>query len=363
MSDMRVRKGRPISLLLIGSAGVLALVPTSQRVVERFYSQQVYLVAQNLLTPFSSLMPVALFDVLLLGAIIVMPWAWFRAIHRAGPGERWCTIRQMAITTVTAGALAYLVFFFVWGLNYRREPLTTKLDYESKRIHNEALEILANEVTANLNRLYPQAHAQRWWTLDELPARLGPAFQRVQRDLGVQRTAVPGLPKPTLLTPYFQWAGINGMVSPFSLEVLVNTTVLPFERPFVVAHEWAHLAGYANESEASFVGWLTCLSGDVGARYSAWIFLFPHLVRQFDPDQQGRLWQRMDDGPMSDFRLVSARVSQAVPGVRTNANRVYDRYLRANRVTDGIASYGAVVDLVLGSTIGERAVRQAKQTS
>ena len=153
-------------LLLIGSAVVLAIVPTSHRVVETFYSQQVYLVAQNLLTPFSSLMPVALFDVLLLGAIIAMSWAWFRAIHRAGPGERWDTCRQMAITTVTAGAVAYLVFFFVWGLNYRREPLTTKLDYESQRISNEALVALATEATASLNRLYPQAHAQRWRTLD-----------------------------------------------------------------------------------------------------------------------------------------------------------------------------------------------------
>ena len=59
---------------------------------------------------------------------------------------------------------------------------------------------------------------------------------------------------------------------------------------------------------------------------------------------------------MNDFRLVSARVSQAVPVVRANANRVYDRYLRTNRVTDGIASYNAVVELVLGSAIGERAV-------
>ena len=32
--------------------------------------------------------------------------------------------------------------------------------------------------------------------------------------------------------------------------------LLPFERPFVLAHEWAHLAGHADEAEASAVaGW------------------------------------------------------------------------------------------------------------
>ena len=52
------------------------------------------------------------------------------------------------------------------------------------------------------------------------------------------------------------------MINPFGLEVLVNPDLLPFERPFVAAHEWAHLAGYADESEASFVGWLTCMRAD-----------------------------------------------------------------------------------------------------
>ena len=38
----------------------------------------------------------------------------------------------------------------------------------------------------------------------------------------------------------------------------------------VAAHEWAHLAGYADESEANFVGWLTCARASDAARYSGW---------------------------------------------------------------------------------------------
>ena len=51
------------------------------------------------------------------------------------------------------------------------------------------------------------------------------------------------------------------MVDPFALEVMANPDLLPVERPFVAAHEWAHLAGYADESEANFVGWLTVCAG------------------------------------------------------------------------------------------------------
>ena len=343
-------------LLLIGLAVALAVVPTPTAWVEAVYSRQAYLLSQNLLTPISSLTGVALFDVLLVGVVVGLPSWWVRALRRAAPGGRWRAVGQMSLNTFTLAAAAYLVFLLVWGFNYRREPLTAKLDYQSQRVNAPALTVLAHEAVLRLNALHPQAHAQRWSELDELPARLGAAFEQVQRDLGVHRTAVTGLPKPTLLTPYFARAGVDGMINPFSLEVLVNATVLPFERPFVVAHEWAHLAGYANESEASFVGWLTCLSGNTASRYSAWVFLFPHLLRHLGSEQQTELWQQMDAGPKDDFRAVSDRASRAVPIVRNNANRVYDRYLKANRVDDGIASYGAVVNLVLGSAIGEAAI-------
>jgi hypothetical protein len=43
------------------------------------------------------------------------------------------------------------------------------------------------------------------------------------------------------------------MTDPFFLETLVASDVLPFERPFLVAHEWSHLAGIADEGEANFV--------------------------------------------------------------------------------------------------------------
>ena len=74
------------------------------------------------------------------------------------------------------------------------------------------------------------------------------------------------MPKRSLLGLYFRWAAIDGMTDPFFLEIIVNPDVLPVERPFVVAHEWAHLAGYADESEANFVAWLTCAHGDARAQ-------------------------------------------------------------------------------------------------
>ena len=343
-------------LMMIALALGLAVAPTPAAWVESVYSRNIYLISQNLLTPLSSLSNIALFDlVLVIGALGIPAW-WLVALRGADRGSRVRTTARMVLNTATLAAVVYIVFLVVWGLNYRREPLTGSPDQRQQRVTPLALVDFAVEATARLNTLHGPAHSEPWSDLDALPARLGPAFASVQYDLGAIRTAVAGTPKVTLLTPYFRRAGIDGMINPFSLEILINGEVLSFERPFVVAHEWAHLAGYADESEASFVGWLTCLASAPPARYSAWVFIFPHLLRHLDPQQQAELWARLDDGPTADFRAVSARVNQAVPVIRRNANRVYDQYLRANRVDDGIASYGAVVDLVLGSELAASAV-------
>ena len=336
-------------LSVITLATVAILIPLPATWVEHFYSRRLYLVIQNIVTRLSGITRFALFDLLLAGAFVGLATWWIREIRCATHGRRWHTVASMIFNTAALTAGVYLVFLAVWGLNYHREPLMTKLDYDQQRVTPEALIALTAEAIEHLNELHGQTRNTEWPSMSELSSRLEPAFAGVQARLGVLRTVVTSPPKATLLGAYFRWAGIDGMVSPFSLEVLINDTVLPFERPFVVAHEWAHLAGYANESEANFVGWLTCLNGDDGTRYSAWLFLMPHLLRHLTDEERNHMWSLMDDGPLTDLRAVATRFSQTVPFVRRNANRLYDWYLKVSRVDGGVRSYSMVVDLVLGT--------------
>ena len=337
---------------IIALAAIGAVAPTPAAWIEQTYSRQWYLAWQNVVTRVSSVVAFSLLDLLAVIVFAGLAVCWWRELRGSVPGlrRRTAAAMRMAFRTVALAAALYLVFLAMWGLNYRREPLTAKLDYDAARISPDALASLAAESVDRLNALHAPAHAAAPWpAFDELPVRLGPAFEQVQRRLGAGRTAVAGRPKATLLSAYFRRAGIDGMLSPFSLEVLVNGTVLPFERPFLVAHEWAHLAGYANEAEANFVGVLICLAGDAQSRYNAWLFLSQQLVRHLPPEARDRVWAGLDDGPRQDLRAIAARLREAVPVVRRNANRLYDRYLRANRVEAGIASYGLVVDLLLGT--------------
>ena len=68
------------------------------------------------------------------------------------------------------------------------------------------------------------------------------------------------------------------MTDPFFLEALIASDLLPVERPFVIAHEWSHVAGLADEGEANFAGWLTCLRGTAAHQYSGWLFAYGEIT-------------------------------------------------------------------------------------
>jgi hypothetical protein len=54
-------------------------------------------------------------------------------------------------------------------------------------------------------------------------------------------------------------------------------------------------------------------------------------------------------GPAADLERVAARQARAAPVVRRIAWDVYDRYLKSQRVPEGIASYDRVTQLILGT--------------
>ncbi len=334
---------------IIAIATLLAIFPISSSVIEYIYSRHIYIFIQNFVTPLTSVIPVAIFDVFVVTMFVVGVAIFWMAVRRKGSLGKLAQFVNHFFNLSFFLSCLYLLFLFFWGFNYSRKPLTEKLDYDSSRVTHESLLELASQTVNQVNVLYRSREDEEWPTLDELSERLEGAFYSVQDYLGSQNTAVITAPKKTIFLPYFRQAGIDGMISPFSLEILVNDQILFFERPYVVAHEWGHLAGFADESEASFVGWLICLAGDDLSQYSAWLSLFPRLTRYLDQEEKVELWASLDAGPTDDLRKVAERLRSSVPIVRRSANRVYDQYLKANRVERGIASYDEVVELILGS--------------
>ena len=120
--------------------------------------------------------------------------------------------------------------------------------------------------------------------------------------------------------------------------------LLWFERPFSQAHEWSHVAGFNREDEANYIAALTCTrDSDAVARYSGWLEVFlylpplPHYPHTMFVSQ---VWQ--------DFAALRERNAHFVNlSVSRFSWRMYNSYLKSNRVASGVRNYGEVTQLLV----------------
>jgi hypothetical protein len=331
----------------MAAAIVAALVPLPAAFVERWYSGTLYPIVQRGLTPASSVLPVALLDIAVVGLVAAAVAFVVRRWRAAGA-------RRALAASVEGGlrsaAVLYLVFVCLWGFNYRRLPLEEKLDYEAARLTPAALVRFGEIAVERVNALHPSR--QRGDTGGDGGAGLAAAFESAQRLLGARegRTAFPAHPKRSMFTWYLVNAGIDGVMNPFFLEIILNPEILPMERPFSVAHEWAHLAGYADESEANFVAWVTCARADASGQYSGWLEALRYTMAALPRAARMPLQLQLIPAVEDDLRAINERLGRADPVVSGMARNVYDAYLKSQGVDEGIASYGAMLRLMVGTS-------------
>jgi uncharacterized protein DUF3810 len=331
------------AILAAAAAVAATFVPLPSPAIEQWYSLGVYPVIQNVVTWLSSLVSVALLDV---GALVALgSWLAFVTGRWRKSGAR-AGLKVAAVSLVAMISVGYLLFLAVWGLNYRRLPLEVKLAYDPARVTPDGTFQLGQIAVEQVNSLEPVKAPRSPYSREAMI----PAFADAQRHLGAKRTARPAMPKRSAVSWYLRNAGIDGMIDPLFLEIILNPDVLPIEQPFTLAHEWAHLAGYAGESDANFVAWLTCIRSDSAAQYSGWLEAYRYAEAALPRERRRELQRRLSPAVIADLRAISVRLGRVNPVVSGFARNVYDAYLKTQGVDEGLASYSAMLRLMVGTT-------------
>jgi len=234
-------------------------------------------------------------------------------------------------------------------LNYQRLPLTAKLDWDSRRVTRQAALDLARTAIEQLNAEVPAARGRPMPEPEQWRAALERSFREVVRELGHRPDFSAVAPRRSLVNPFLEAGGVDGFINPFGYEVILDNSVLPFEKPFLLAHEWSHLAGFADESEANFIGILACLRSDLPAiRYSGWLNLWLYLPKPRPGAVES--WPELSPLVVHDLAAIRERVLKHLkPVVMKAQQQIYDHFLKANRVPAGIGSYNLVARLMVGT--------------
>ena len=345
----------PVRLSVIAPllAVIVLLVPIPAWVIEDFYSRDMYPWLQHLVTSVTNVLPLAVLDVLLVVIVLLVLNRMRRLFHvmrqRGVIDALWEAFRRV----VRFASVMAILFYWAWGFNYRRMPLDSIVPGGMPRPTVDMLQTGFSDAAALAGRLRPltQRDEGNFHSIKlDLKDPINEALALVKRT----KLDTPSEPKFSLvLTPFFRWSGVTGMINPFGLETVVLPDLLPYERPFVLAHEWAHLAGQADEAEASAVGWLACMKAGPVAAYSASLFLISETAAAMPAEARETSMARLDVGVKSDLDAIEQRMKQQRPAVRRTTARVYDEYLKANRVADGSASYGRALTLILSSPFKE----------
>ena len=161
------------------------------------------------------------------------------------------------------------------------------------------------------------------------------------------------VPKQISMSPVMTYTHISGVYSFFTGESNINWNYPDFILPFTVAHEMAHQRGIAREDEANFVAYLVCMSSENEyIRYSALTNMLQYtLSALYEADRDAY------------FELLRSEISEEIRGEFTAyakffepysssvASEIVDSvnngYLSSQGQSEGTASYGLVVDLVV----------------
>jgi len=338
-----------MQLALVVVAAAAAFLPPGPLAVERLYAKWLYPILQANLTSLSNRSPIALFDVAIVVFILIAIGIWTWSIRMARQRQVIRSLWRGLVATLTLLAVVYLWFLASWGLNYARPPLETTMKYDASRITPEAVRALAEYSIDRANETHAAGHAAGFPAIDASPQALIVALHQVEKELGRPRPTVIATPKWSVFSPFYRASGVSGQLGPFFLETLLNPDLTGPERPAVLAHEWAHLSGYAPESDASFVGLLAALRAGPAAEYSAWLDLVSESVNQLQPVTQRLVLQKLAQGPRDDQAAIRERLKALVRPVEQVAWSSYDRMLKSQGVEEGIKSYSRVIQLLIGT--------------
>ena len=170
-------------------------------------------------------------------------------------------------------------------------------------------------------------------------------------------------PKPVCISEILSYQNLSGVYSPFTVEANYNADMVDYNIPFTLCHELSHLRGFMQEEEANFIAFLACIgTGKQDFEYSGyltgWVYCM-NALRRTAAEEWQEVREELDEAAEADLRENSRFWDSYDGAVAEVSDKVNDTYLKANGQSEGVKSYGRMVDLIIAyaESYSERPVR------
>ena len=245
----------------------------------------------------------------------------------------------------------YILFNINWGLNYNRLGIGYQIKIKPIEHTKEDLLQLTSQLITKVNeasRAFGEARVFPDYRKMFSSALV--AYKNSEQQypfLHYENTSV----KRSLYGRVGNYLGFFGYYNPFTGESQLNLTQPRFLIPYVICHEMAHQVGYANESEANFVGYLTAISSpDPIFHYSVYFDLFNYANKELavrDSIKARENYFKLDTLVRKDLVELRNYYKKYKSPLESVIKVFYDHYLKANQQDKGLESYNQVVGLLI----------------
>ncbi len=332
-------------LIRVGALFVMIFLFSLSTTLSEWYMHGVYPILAAILSFISNLFPFSLYDVFLIVAVLLLIKLIVFTIIRKTSFSKFLFSLIRFVTVIVAW------FYFGWGIAYFRKDFYGRSDVAEMRFDPEIFRDFAVRFIDNANLYYVDC---TYMDKNDIRSEIESSYHALHETLGVSYPNGKRRTKPMMFESIYSKMGVSGYFGPFFNEIHVNDYSLNFTYPFTLAHEMAHQFGIATESEANLYGFVVCTrSSNEKIRYSAYISTLRYVlndIRRFLPEEYESLGSSIRPEIIADLRRnrehwLAAR-DESLSDVQ---DRVYDAYLKTNKVSSGQDNYSEVVGLLISS--------------
>lgn len=344
----------PISILLILAARY------SSFFAEKIYARHIYRFLSQIISTITGLLPFSLAEILVIALPVVILILAVNFILRLILDKENRKERVIKGTLNIFCSISILLFLFVTltGINYYRYSFGEQSGLEIRESSVEELYSLtkllieqANELREQIPKTDEAGVFQLSMDYKKLAKAANQAFELLSEEYPVMGGSY-GSAKPLILSEWMSRTETTGIFIPFTMEANVNVDIPDYNIPATMLHELAHLRGFMREDEANFLAYLAGMKSDeIEIRYSSAMLALVHAVNELYQQDAERYYQVRDlysEGVILDFRANNTYWQQYEDTViSAMSSKINDTYLKVNDQSDGVQSYGRMLDLLL----------------
>jgi hypothetical protein len=326
---------------------VLAFFP---QVVERFYSNGVYVFTSKAERFILGSIPFSVGDILygiLIVYLLVSIWK-----NRKTWRSQW---KDNVLKALGGLSIFYFLFHFLWAFNYYRMPLFEKMNIK-REYSNEDLYAFTEKLIAKTNAVqFAITHNKNQkvsnpFSQDSIFRMTQNGYDNLAKEHPFFKYEIPCRKKSLFSLP-LTYMGFGGYLNPFTNESQVNYKLPMYSFPNVICHEMAHQIGYASESECNFIGFMACIKNDnLYFQYAAYTVALRYCMENVIMKDEAKFKAfrpMINPGIIKNFRESELFWRKYDTFIDKGFHAFYDQYLKANQQKEGIDSYSKFVDLLI----------------